>query len=113
MVIALTMYERIVDLAKKRGVSIAQAERDLGFSPASLRKMNTNSPSSDKVVALAKYFCVSTDYLYGNTEIQVPADKMLDGDFISLQRARQNMSGDEWKRAMDIIRAGFSSAFDD
>lgn len=109
----MSMYEKISRLAEKKGVSIAQVERDLGFSQASLRKLNTNKPSSDKVVALAKYFGVSTDYLYGNTPIEKPADQLLDVDFISLQRARQKMSNEEWKRAMDIIRAGFASAFDD
>lgn len=109
----MNMYEKITTLAKKKGVSVAQVERDLGFSPASLRKMNTNSPSSDKVVALARYFGVSTDYLYGNTPIEKPADEVMDRDFISLQRARQNMSGEEWKQAMDILRAGFASAFED
>lgn len=109
----MTMYERICRLAEKKGVSIAQVERDLGFSPASLRKMNTNKPSADRVLALAGYFGVSVDYLYGTSLIEKPAEQLMDTDFISLQRARQNMSNEEWKQAMDIIRAGFSSAFRD
>ena len=109
----MNMYNRIVMLASRKGVSIAQVERDLGFSPASLRKINSNKPSSDKVVALAKYFGVSTDFLYGNTEVEKPADQLLDSDFISLQRAKQNMSTEEWRQAMDIIRAGFAAAFKD
>lgn len=109
----MSMYDKVFALAKKKGVSVAQVERDLGFSPASLRKMHTNNPTSEKVVALAKYFGVSTDYLYGNTEIESPADMLMDEDFISLHRARQHMSQAEWQRAMDIIRAGFADAFDD
>ena len=109
----MSMYDKVIALAAKKGVSVAQVERDLGFSPASLRKMNKNRPTSDKVVALAQYFGVSTDYMYGNSAIEKPADQLMDSDFISLQRARQNMSSEEWRRAMDIIRAGFSSAFDD
>jgi len=109
----MSMYDKVFALARKKGVSVAQVERDLGFSPASLRKMNTNRPTSDKVVALAHYFGVSTDYLYGDTEIEKPADKLMDDDFISLHRARQNMSQDEWDQAMKIIRAGFAYAFED
>ena len=109
----MSMYDKISALAKKKGVSISQVERDLGFSPASLRKLKTNNPTSDKVVLLAKYFGVSTDFLYGNSMIEKPVEEVMDSDFISLQRARQNMSGEEWKRAMNIIRAGFSSSFDD
>lgn len=107
------MYSKIVMLAERKGVSLAQVERDLKFSPSSLRKLHTNKPSADKVVALARYFNVSTDYLYGTSEIEKPADQVLDQDFISLQRARQNMSGAEWDQAMKIFRAGFSFAFDD
>ena len=62
---------------------------------------------------LAKYFDVSTDWLYGTSEIEKPADQVLDQDLISLQRARQNMSGAEWDQAMKIFRAGFSFAFQD
>ena len=109
----MSMYDRVAALARKKGVTVAQVERDLGFSPASLRKMHTNRPTSEKVVALAKYFGVSTDYLYGNTDIESPADRMMDEDFVSLHRARQNMSPAEWKRAMDIIRVGFADAFGD
>lgn len=109
----MTMYEKIAMLAARKGVSVSQVERDLNFSAASLRKMNKNKPSADKIIALAKYFDVSTDYLYGNTEIEKPADRVMDRDFISLQRARQNMSNAEWDQAMAIFRAGFSYAFDD
>lgn len=107
------MYEKIRSLAERKGVSISQVERDLGFSPSSLRKISINKPSADKIIALAKYFDVSTDYLYGNTTIEKPADQLMDEDFISLQRARQNMSGAEWDQAMKIFRAGFSYAFKD
>ena len=109
----MSMYDKVAALASRKGVSVAQVERDLGFSPASLRKMQTNSPSSEKVVALAHYFGVSTDYLYGDTEIEKPADLLMDDDFISLHRARQNMSDAEWDKAMKIIRAGFAYAFED
>ena len=108
----MTIYEKICMLADRKGVSIAQVERDLEFSQSSLHKLKTNTPSADKIIALAKYFNVSTDYLYGRTEIEKPADQVLDSDFISLQRARQNMSSAEWDQAMKIFKAGFSHAFD-
>ena len=109
----MTIYDTICVLAKKKGVSIAQVERDCGFSPASLRKLQTGNPSADKILTLSRYFDVSTDYLYGKSSIESPAEQLMDDDFISLQRARQNMSKDEWDQAMKIIRAGFAYAFDD
>ena len=107
------MYERIAHLAAKNNTTIAELERALGYSSASIRKIKTNNPGADKVLAIAQYFGVSTDYLYGKTPIEKPADELMDSDFISLQRARQNMSSEEWERAMNIIRAGFSAAFED
>ena len=109
----MDLYSKIQMLAERKQVSLAQVERDLDFSPASLRKLRTNKPSADKIIALARYFDVSTDYLYGRTEIAKPADELMDSDFVSLQRARQNMSGAEWDQAMKIFRAGFAFAFDD
>lgn len=109
----MDLYSKIQMLAERKHVSLAQVERDLGFSPASLRKLHINKPSADKIIALAMYFDVSTDYLYGRTEIEKPADELMDSDFVSLQRARQNMSGAEWDQAMKIFRAGFAFAFDD
>lgn len=109
----MEMYEKIRMLAERRGIPLTKVEQDLGFSPASLRKMQTSKPSADRVIALAKYFDVSTDFLYGTSEIEKPADRVLDHDLISLQRARQNMSGAEWDQAMKIFRAGFSFAFHD
>lgn len=109
----MNMYETVRMLAERKGVPISQVERELGFSPSSLRKLNTSKPSADKVIALARYFGVSTDFLYGTSGIEKPAEQLMDGDFISLQRARQNMSSEEWKQAMDIIRAGFAAAFRD
>ena len=109
----MDLYSKVQMLAERKQVSLAQVERDLDFSPASLRKLRTNKPSADKIMALARYFDVSTDYLYGRTEIEKPADELMDSDFVSLQRARQNMSGAEWDQAMKIFRAGFAFAFDD
>ena len=109
----MTMYERISALAEKKGVSIAQVERDLGLSPASLRKTKQHTPSVEKIRDLARYFDVSMDYLYGNSSVEKQAEFVLDRDFISLQRARQKMTGAEWDQAMKIFRAGFAHAFDD
>lgn len=106
-------YQRIDDLCKQNGITIAELERRLGFGSSSIRKWTTMNPSANKLKAIADYFGVSTDYLYGRTDIQQNVDSVLDQDFLSLQRARQNMSASEWNQAMKIIRAGFSSAFQD
>lgn len=106
-------YQRILELCKENDISVAELERRLKFGSSSIRKWITMNPSADKLKAVADFFGVSTDYLYGRTDIRKGADDVLDPDFLSLQRARQNMSAKEWDRAMSIIKAGFASAFRD
>lgn len=109
----MSMFERIQMLAKRKGVSVLQVERDLGFPRSSIRKFDTNRPSVDKLIAMADYFGVSTDYICENTDVAEPADKLFDSDVLALQRAKHNMKAEDWDRVMKMVRAGFASAFDD
>ena len=61
------LKENVKRLAKERGVSLAQMERDLGFSEKYLSHLDTNNPSIDRVVAMADYLGVSVDALVGYT----------------------------------------------
>lgn len=107
------VYSRISQLCREKEISINKLEKDLGFGASSINKWYRSKPSADKVKAVADYFGVSMDYLYGRTDIQDVADDLIEGDLISLQRARQNMSPEDWGRAMKIFRAGFEDAFKD
>lgn len=106
-------YMRISQLCSERGITISDLEKTLKFGASSINKWKEHKPSADKVKAVADYFDVSMDYLYGRTDIQKVADEMMEPDLISLQRARQNMSKEDWGRAMSIFRAGFAEAFKD
>ena len=55
----MNIYERLQELCKQNGTSIAQLEKTLGFGNGSLKK-STNIPFS-RVIALADYFGVSLD----------------------------------------------------
>lgn len=55
----MTIYERLRELCKQKGTSIAQLEKTMGFSNGSLKKA-TNIPF-DRVMLLADYFGVSLD----------------------------------------------------
>lgn len=52
------MYEKIKSLAKKKGVSINQVEKTLGFSSSSISKWDVSTPSADRLAKVAKYFDV-------------------------------------------------------
>lgn len=65
----MTILNRIKELTSKKGISLAELERQTNLSSGSITKWNKSSPSIDKVNALADYFDVSVDYLLGRTEL--------------------------------------------
>lgn len=109
-----TIAKRIEFLCDKNGISLTELERILGFSKSSIRKWGGLSyPSVDKIVKVANYFGVSTDYIAGATDIQSPAiDILNDSDFIAFQRAKE-ATPDRYKIAKEIIQAGFNIAFEE
>lgn len=61
----MTLIQRIQRLCKAKNMSISALERELGFANKSLyeRKGNELNIRSDRVLTIARYFGVSTDYL--------------------------------------------------
>ena len=60
-----SLKENVKRFAKERGISLAQMEKDLGFSEKYISKLDQYNPSIDKVVAMADYLGVSLDTLVG------------------------------------------------
>lgn len=68
------------ELREQKGLSQAKMAEILGVSPAaySTYEMGTRDVSSDKVVTLAKFYGVTTDYLYGiedNSQSEISPDE--------------------------------------
>ena len=62
-------FERIKELAKKKGVNLQKVSEDLGFSTNYLYSLkNKKTPSAEHMSKIADYFNVSTDYLLGRTD---------------------------------------------
>lgn len=62
-------FERIKELAKKKGVNLQKVSEDLGFSTNYLYSLkNKKTPSAEHMSKIADYFHVSTDYLLGRTD---------------------------------------------
>lgn len=64
----LSIKSRIKELANAHGISIAELERKLNFANGSITKWDKQSPSSERLQAVADYFDVTTDYLLGRTD---------------------------------------------
>ena len=111
----MSIYDRIKKLCQERGITVAELERELGFSNSTIRKWGNNtSPSIDKVIKVANYFNVSVDYLLGMSDIKGSINDVLqDRDIICLQRARENMTDVERQRMMQMVRLAFYQAFFD
>ena len=61
-------YEKIISLCKKRGITAAKLERDLGFGKGSIGKTRTSAITSKRLESIAKYFDVSMDYFTDSSE---------------------------------------------
>ena len=109
------LYDRIQMLCDERRISIAQLEKQCGFANATIKKwQNASTPGVDKVIAIAKYFNVSTDYLLGRTDIPSRAEEIIaDEDIITLQRAKDRMTVSDLDKMMKMLRIGFDYAFQD
>ncbi|MFU2203628.1 helix-turn-helix domain-containing protein [Streptococcus pluranimalium] len=81
--------EKIKKLAKKRGISLAKLEENLGYSTNYFYTLKTKAPNSERLQEIANYFNVSTDYLLGRTDnpkIATTADSPAEVDLKELAR---------------------------
>lgn len=72
-------FEKIRELAKKRGISLSDLEIQLGLGKNSLYGLKRNQPSAERLQLIADYFNVSTDYLLGRTDNPNIADDSTTG----------------------------------
>lgn len=70
----MSIYQRIKDVASEKNLTVKDIEKALNFSNGSLRKW-VNNANSERLIQVANYLDVSTDYLLGRTNIK---DKVSD-----------------------------------
>ena len=61
-------FEKVRELARKKGLSLNQVEEKLGYSKNTLYSLQRQKVSSERLQEIADYFNVSTDYLLGRTD---------------------------------------------
>ncbi|WGN89005.1 helix-turn-helix domain-containing protein [Ligilactobacillus faecis] len=96
-----TVFDRIKNLADSRGKSIVDVEADLGLSKNYLYKWKKSAPNSTKLIEVADYFNVSTDYLLGRKEKSNDGD---DIDYTALEKALDNAKSFDGKPMSDNDR---------
>ena len=110
------LVERIKELSEKRGENLKAVAQKLGFSENAFYKWNSQSPKAENLQKVADYFNVSVDYLLGRTndidfirrEVETG-----DSDIRTLQRAANNMTPEQRRRAIKILEATFDELFED
>ena len=107
-----SMLNTIRGLCVKSNITLAELERELGFSAASLWKWEKSPPSITKVEMVAKYFEVSVDYLIGRTQILSVVDEALsDPDIATIQRLRSRLSDRDRRKMMAMLYIQFAEDF--
>lgn len=87
-------FEKIKELAKKRGKSLSQVEEDLGYGRNTLYKIKNSTPNAERITEIASYFYISTDYLLGRTDNPTIADEKVttaDGRVVDLSNLREQV----------------------
>lgn len=64
----MTVFDRVKNLADKRGMSIADVEEKVGMGKNAIYKWKKQNAATDKLELVADYFDVSIDYLLGRAE---------------------------------------------
>jgi len=88
----MTLFERVKNIAQKRGMSIAEVERKSGLSENYLYTWKkTDNPRKTTVESVANTLGVSTDELLGNNEkVHNSPDWATESDRIDLDKLLQS-----------------------
>ena len=92
----MSIYQRIKDVASEKNITVKDIEKALNFSNGSLRKW-VNNANSERLIQVANYLDVSTDYLLGRIEKKHYYDltKKDEKDVgVQVERILNDMTGD-------------------
>ena len=111
------LLDIIIKLCKERGISIQKLEAVLGLDNGTIYRWTEVSPSVEKIEKIADFFGVSIDYIMGKTDIDLPANKIMEIrlpqelhglgiEYIELTKDLKdsNLDIDEIKQAVEFAR---------
>ena len=102
----MTMFERIEFISKKRGMSLREVNEKAKLGTNAIYRWKKQTPSVDKIKAVAKVLGVSVDYLLGkpeNNDKQPKYADLLDKDVI-LAFDGKDISESEKEKILDYAR---------
>lgn len=61
----MNILDVVAKLCAEHNITLTELERRLGFGQGSIGKWKDSTPKVDKIIAIANYFHVTTDYIMG------------------------------------------------
>lgn len=109
----MTLFDRIKEVAKKRGYSIAEVERRANVSTNYMYQWKTRKPNPETLAAVAKVLGVSVDYLLTGKEDNTVVS---DNDRPKLQkiaRRATKLNDQQLDQLDEVMNAIFKETFGD
>ncbi|GEB08776.1 hypothetical protein LLA03_13610 [Lactococcus lactis subsp. lactis] len=103
----IMFYKKLQELAKKKGKSFAEIEKDLGLSKNSMYNYKTKKPTADRLNDIAEYFDVSVDYLLGRQDEQKHKEDLSEEEselIGAFRMEREDMTPDEQVKFNEAIK---------
>ena len=93
-----TTFDRIKELAEKKGKSLPTVSAELKFSDNLFYRWKTSKPKAEDLAKVADYFNVSVDYLLGREELKGEVlDDTKEQDLLAAFRLESKNMSDEGK----------------
>lgn len=103
-------YDRIKELAGKRGWSLQTLATKAGIGINSIYRWRKMTPTTDNIASVADILNVSVDYLLGNTDDPSPAKRQSDDDPVDLAGTHiftyqgRPVSKEDWEVIQAILK---------
>ena len=94
----MTLVEKILAMCDLKGITIYRIETDLHLTKGSVRKWDASSPSSDKLLKVAKYLNISMDSLLNEGDLK----ESVTYDFYKKLIDLTDKSLIEWEKFSDL-----------
>lgn len=103
--------DRIEQLCNDHGLYVTTLEERIAIAKGSVRSWRNVNPSIDKIIKVANYFGVSTDYIMGRSDSKYILEETNDEGLVSLKRARSKMTDKDKRKMDDLMSITFPELF--
>lgn len=84
-------YRKIETLMSERNLNVSKLANESGISRSTISSWREKSPTSDNIVAIAIFFDVSIDYLFGRTTNRQAHHESLSNNTVKILQAAEKL----------------------